>query len=290
MVTGASWADVDGSGTTDLVIVGEWMAPQVYLNNGSALAAASNESGLAGEVGWWNCITPGDFDNDGDIDFIAGNLGLNYNFRASSKWPFEIYAGDVDNNGKIDIILGYYNEGILYPWHGFMRSNAQVPVLKYKYSSYAEFGKATLADIYGEDNLNNALNYKARNFASSYLENQGDGKFSVTRLPNPAQISAVNSVIAEDINGDGILDLIIAGNQHGSESEVTRADGGLGLYLQGDGQGNFTPFPAVETGLYIEGDVKQAGLIRIGPTKTPVIIAAKNNGKIQMVRVNRTMF
>ena len=243
------------------------MSPQVLLNTGSVFSRSTENPELAGEIGWWNCIESGDFDNDGDVDFIAGNLGLNYNFKASHKWPFEIYGGDVDNNGRLDIIIGYYNEGILYPWHGFMRSNRQVPTLGYKFNSYAEFGKATLADVYGELSLKNSLNYKARNFANSFLENNGKGVFKISQLPIRAQISPINSVIVYDINGDGFLDLITAGNQHGSEFEVTMADGGMGLYMEGDGKGNFLPHPPVKTGLYMDGDVKQAKLIYIGKEK-----------------------
>jgi hypothetical protein len=244
------------------------------------------ESGLQDETGWWNCITPGDFDNDGDLDFIAGNVGLNHNFQASHEWPFEVYAGDVDNNGVLDIIMAYYNEGILYPWYGFMRSHAQVPVLKYKYNSYKEFGEATLADVYGENILKGCLNYKARNFASCFFENLGNGKFKASPLPNEAQVAPVNSIIIRDIDGDGIFDLIAAGNNYGTESEITMLDGGMGLYLKGDGRGGFKPFPARETGLYLEGDVKQVSMIHLGSERHPAILAAKNNQPVQIVALD----
>lgn len=285
MVTDATWTDVNGDGSADLVIVGEWMAPRIFLNTVEGFKENKN-SGISDETGWWNCISTGDFDGDGDMDFVAGNLGLNHNFRASHEWPFEVFAGDVDNNGSLDIVMAYYNEGILYPWHGLMRSTAQVPGLKYMYNSYKDFGMASVDDIYGRKILENTLHHKARNFASTYFENDGSGTFRSHALPSLAQIAPVNAVLAGDHNSDGITDLILAGNQYGSESEVTMADGGLGLFLAGDGKGGFKEVPALNSGLYLEGDIKQVSYIHIGTDRTPAIIAAKNSGNLQIVIIN----
>ena len=276
---------MDGSGGPDLVIVGEWMGVRILLNQNQAMVGLASSSGIEKEVGWWNCITAADFDKDGDMDLVAGNLGLNYNYKASHTHPFEIYSGDFDNNGTYDIVLGYYNEGVLYPWHGLLRSNHQLPFIKYKYNSYEAFGKATLKDILGEQNMQNALSYKSTNFASAYFENLGNGTFKTIPLPNQAQISPVNSIIAEDVNGDGNLDLILSGNLYGSEPEVTRADGGMGLLLEGDGKGGFKAIPAVESGLYLDGDVKATCLIKNGPLGTKILLAAKNNDFLQAIAI-----
>lgn len=285
MVSDATWTQVDGSGGPDLVIVGEWMGVKILLNQNQELVAPASSSGLEKEVGWWNCITAADFDKDGDMDLVAGNLGENYNFKASHTHPFEIYSGDFDNNGSYDIVLGYYNEGVLYPWHGLLRSNYQLPFIKYNFNSYEAFGKATLMDILGEQNMQNALSYKSTNFASSYFENLGNGTFKAVALPNEAQISPVNSIVTEDVDGDGHLDLILAGNLYGSEAEITRADGGIGLYLRGDGKGGFFVVPSAESGLFIDGDVKATCLIKNGPLGSRILLAAKNNDFLQAVAI-----
>jgi len=144
-----------------------------------------------------------------------------------------------------------------------------------------------LADVYGPDNLKNALNYKARNFATCYFENKGDGSFSVRPLQNMAQISSVNSILADDINNDGNLDLVIAGNNYSSEAETPRNDAGIGLLLSGDGSGNFEPVSSRESGLFINGVVKEIGLIHLGKNNNKCILAAKNNSYMQLIKINR---
>lgn len=287
MVTDANWVDIDASGTPDLIIIGEWMSPVILLNKDQTFVNHTDQSGLANEMGWWNCVTAADFDQDGDMDLVAGNLGLNYNFKASNTYPFTLYSSDFDNNGTRDIIPAYYNEGILYPWHGLMRSNFQLPFIKYRFQTYDAFGKATMDDVYGAENLQDALKKFATNFASSYLENQGDGTFTIKALDMLAQLSPSNAILAEDVDGDGHLDLVLAGNFYGSESEITRADAGVGLWLKGEGTGNFTPVPAVKSGLYLDGDVRDARMIRLGEQQQRAIIAVKNSDKAQLYSLDK---
>lgn len=286
MVTDGVFADINGDGKKDLIIVGEWMSPRVLKNTGGKFEDISDKTGLSQETGWWNCVVAADFDHDGDIDLVAGNLGLNYRYKASKKYPFEVYAKDFDNNGSLDIVLGYYYNDTLYTVYGRDRSSNQTPFLKQKYQSYSSFAKASLVDVYGESNLKGALNYKVNNFATCYFENKGDGTFTVHPLPNLAQISSVNGIIPEDIDGDGNLDLVIAGNMYGSEVETVRNDASIGLYLKGDGKGNFAPVRYTESGLLIDGDVRGINLIRLGKSKNRGIIAAKNNNFVQLVRIN----
>ena len=285
MVTDAVFTDINGDGKLDLVIVGEWMPVRVFKNNGNAFEDITDQSGLSRETGWWNCVTAADFDHDGDMDLVAGNLGLNSKYKASNKYPFEIYAKDFDNNGTLDIVLGYYNNDTLYPVRGLESSYNQISFIKQKFMTYHAYGKATLADVYGSDNLKSALNYKARNFATCYFENRGDGTFKAHPLHNMAQISSVNSILTEDINGDGHLDLVIAGNLYGSEAETPRNDAGIGLLLEGDGKGNFKPVPPFQSGLFIDGDVRELNLIHLGKSKSRGIIAAKNNSPVQVIAI-----
>ena len=169
-----------------------------------------------------------------------------------------------------------------------MLFRSQTPFIFQKYPTNRAFAKASLTDVYGVGNLKSALNYKATNFATCYFENKGDGTFSIHPLANLAQISSVNSIVKEDIDGDGNLDLVIAGNMYGSDLETTRNDASIGLYLKGDGKGNFEPVPASNSGLFIEGDVRNINLIHIGKSKNREIIVAKNNSFVQLVKINDT--
>lgn len=287
MVTEAIWVDVTNDNIVDLILVGEWMTVKIFKNNGSNFEDITEQSGIGSEVGWWNSISTGDFDKDGDFDLVVGNLGLNYKYKATTEKPFEVFAKDFDNNGSFDIVLGYYNEGDkLFPLRGRDCSSNQMPFIKQKFPTYDAFGKATLNEVYGTENLGSALNYKATNFATCYFENKGDGNFSIKPLPNLAQISSVNGIISEDIDLDGNLDLLIAGNMYGSEVETTRNDAGLGLFLKGDGAGNFDPVSSLLSGLKITGDVKNIELIHLGGNKTRGILSAKNNDFMQIIEIS----
>ncbi|HUX55926.1 MAG TPA: VCBS repeat-containing protein [Bacteroidales bacterium] len=286
MVTDAVFTDINGDGKLDMVIVGEWMSIRVFKNTGRSFEDITDQTGLSQQTGWWNCVVAADFDHDGNIDLVAGNLGLNFKYKASKKEPFEAYAKDFDNNGKLDIVLGYYNNDTLYPLRGLKSSYIQLPIIKHKFLTFSAFGKATLADVYGAENLKNALNYKANNFATFYFENMGDGTFKVHPLGNLAQISSVNSILAEDVDGDDNLDLIIAGNLYGTEPETPRNDASIGLFLKGNGKGNFEPSPAIKNGLFIDGDVRKISLIHLGKNKNRGIIAAKNNSLMQLIKIN----
>ncbi len=285
LVTDAVFSDINGDKKPDLVIVGEWMSVRVLRNIDNRFEDISDQTGVSQEKGWWNCVTSCDFDHDGDMDLIAGNLGLNYKYKAGKESPFELYVKDFDNNGKLDLVFGYYNNDTLYPLHGLKSSSAQLPFIRQKYPTYDSFARATLADVYGAENLKSARIYEATNFASCYLENRGDGTFVIVPLTNAAQISSVNSVLIEDIDKDGNPDLVIAGNMYGSETETPRADAGIGLYLRGDGAGNFMPVPPRESGLFIGGEVREICMIHLGKSKNRGIIAAKNNGLIQVVKI-----
>jgi enediyne biosynthesis protein E4 len=284
MVTSAAFTDVDGDHKPDLVITGEWMAVRILRNSGGKFEDITIKSGLAGETGWWNTVISADLDNDGSMDLIAGNLGLNFSYKASVKNPFQLYVSDFDNNGKEDLVYGYYNNDTLFPLHGLKRSAMQIPFMKKKYPTYDSFARATLDDIYGAANLQKAFCLKANNFQSCFLKNQGKGVFKAVPLPLPAQLSSVNSIIFEDLDGDGIKDLVLAGNLYGTDVETPRNDEGIGLFLKGDGRGGFSALPASKSGLNLEGEVRNICLMHIGKNRQTAIIVAKNNGFIQVVK------
>ncbi|MDN5205727.1 hypothetical protein QQ008_30385, partial [Fulvivirgaceae bacterium BMA10] len=159
-----------------------------------------------------------------------------------------------------DIVLGYYNEGSLYPLRGRECSSTQMPFIKKKFPTYNAFGKATLEEVYGADKMEDALHYQAHTFATTYYENKA-GKFEPKVLDNLVQLSSVNVILTDDYNGDGHLDLLMAGNMYGSEVETPRNDASYGMIMTGDGNGDFQSLMPFESGLHITGEVREAGKI-----------------------------
>lgn len=285
MVTDAQWVDIDNDGVKDLVVVGEWMPITIFKNNRGDLINQTKNSGLAKDVGWWFSLEPADFDNDGDVDFIVGNLGLNSKYKASYEGTFQVYANDFDDSGSLDIVLGYHQDGKQYPLRGRECSSQQMPFIKQKFPSYHSFASADLEVVYGKENMAAALNYKATNFASCYLENKGDMTFSVKPLHNLAQITAIKSIVSKDIDNDGYLDIVLLGNMHGFEVETPRQDAGYGLFMKGNGKGDFKPLAPFESGLYASGDVVNAKIINLNGNQKAIAIV-KNNKEIQFVKIN----
>ena len=284
LVTDASWADIDKDGWTDLVVVGEWMPITVFKNTNGKFENTTENHALKESTGWWFSIKSGDFDKDGDIDFIAGNLGLNFKYKANAEETFDIYLNDFDKNDTNDIVLSYYNDGKEYPLRGRECSSQQIPNIKKKFQDYDSFSTATLEDVYTEEALENSLHYQVKSFASVYVEND-NGKLITHQLPVEAQISNINQIIVKDFDHDGNLDAVIAGNLYSAEVETPRNDASNGLFLKGDGNGNFEAIRALESGLYIPGDVKDLHLISSG--KEEYILAAKNSDYLQMVKLNK---
>ncbi len=226
-------------------------------------------------------ISPLVFNNDGDIDLVAGNLGLNYKYKAKNDETFDIYFNDFDGNKRNDIVLSYYNEGKKYPIRGRECSAQQMPSLKKKFENYNKFSTAQLTDIYDKKKLEKGLHYQVRSFSSAYLENK-DGKFIVNTLPNEAQLSPINQMIVKDFDKDGHLDILGAGNLYASEVETPRADAGHGLFLRGNGNGSFRSVPTIKTGFYTGGDVKDLILIKI--KGEDYILSVKNNDFLQFIK------
>ena len=284
LVTAATWADFNGDGAIDLVVSGEWMPVKILVNLNGKFMDVTAEAGLANSTGWYFSLAAADFDQDGDQDLVAGNLGLNYKYKASEGEPFEVFSDDFDKDGSLDIVLSYYEHGESFPVRGRSCSSQQMPSLKEKFPTFESFGEANLFDVYGEG-LQQALNYQAKNFATVYLENTGSGKFEAHPLPNHAQLSSVNSILTRDFNGDGNLDLVIGGNLYASEIETPRNDAGMGLYLEGDGKGNFQPVPLIKSGFFAPHDVKDMKMIKVGKDNDhrELILVANNRYWLQAI-------
>ncbi|MEM8965962.1 MAG: VCBS repeat-containing protein, partial [Bacteroidota bacterium] len=255
MVTDAQWTDYDSDEDLDLILVGEWM-PITLLENQDGKFSKASVTDFERTHGWWYSLTQADIDNDGDTDYVVGNLGLNYKYQATESEPFQVYAHDFDSNQTLDIVLGYFDQGELFPVRGKQCSSQQMPFLKEKFPTYAGFASSTLTEIYDEQALSEAQHYQAYTFASTYIENLGQGNFTLHQLPQFAQLSSVNALVIEDVNQDGNRDIVLAGNMYGSEVETARNDASLGLVLLGNGKGSFTPLSLAESGLLAPGDVK----------------------------------
>tara|TARA_B100001750_G_scaffold55397_1_gene43385 strand:+ start:1368753 stop:1372112 length:3360 start_codon:yes stop_codon:yes gene_type:complete len=285
MVSSAQWGDIDQDGDLDLVVVGEWMPLTILENVDGQLTNSTKKASLDRQTGWWYGLKMHDFDSDGDLDFIAGNLGKNYKYQASPEEPFEVYAKDFDENGSLDIVLSYYEKGKLYPLRGRQCSSDQMPFIKKKFPSYNEFGAADLSMVYGKEALENALHKQAETFASVYVENLGDFKFKIHELDPLVQLSSVNSILVDDFNKDGNADALLAGNLYQAEVETTRNDASYGTVLLGNGKGKFTAMMPAESGLFVKGDVKQASILRSSSGEKRFLFA-KNDAPIQAVDLN----
>lgn len=283
MATSASVTDFDKDGWLDIIIVGEWMPITVFKNNQGDFVEVSEEMGLTNDTrGWWWSIQEGDFDGDGDMDYILGNNGLNYKYKAKGEETFDIYFDDFDENGRGDIVLGYYNQGEQYPVRGRECSSQQIPGIKDKFKNYQSFSTATLQEVYGSEKLEKSLHYQVKSFASSYMENR-DGKFVIHQLPMETQVSSINKILVDDYDKDGHLDALIAGNLFASEVETPRNDAGYGMFLKGDGMGGFTAIPARNSGFFVPGDVKDMSVIKVNGQS--YILVAKNSDYMQYVRI-----
>ncbi len=283
MVNDASWTDFDGDGKKDLVLVGEWMEVILLKYDNDQFINVTNGSGLENSTGWWFSIESKDMDNDGDQDFVAGNLGLNYKYKATEDEPFEVYYYDFDNNGSKDIVLAYYNFGTKYPLRGFACSSSQVPAIKEKFKKFENFATADVFEAYGKRTLERSLNYRAKTFASAYIENLGNGKFSMHQLPVKAQFSSINDIIINDYNSDGHLDILIVGNLYNTEIETARNDAGKGLLMLGDGKGNFEAIHKDISGFFAPHNVKVMERIMI--KDKPYIILGCNDDRLRIIKV-----
>ena len=285
MITDARWADLDKNGKNELIVVGEWTAIRVFELVEGKFSDKTEAYGLSGLTGWWYSLEIADINNDGYLDILAGNLGLNYKYKASEKEPFHVFYNDFDQNGSGDIVLGYYDDGNLFPLRGRQCSSEQIPSITEKFKTYDEFGKATLEEIYGEDKLEKSRHYTANTFASTALINRG-GSFERMDFPRLAQVSSINSMIVQDFTGDGKVDILYAGNLYPVEIETTRNDASYGGLLVGDGTGKFSYSSYVETGFKADGDVKH--LQKIGLNKGEEgILVARNSGALELFRINK---
>ncbi|MEP6594847.1 MAG: FG-GAP-like repeat-containing protein [Ginsengibacter sp.] len=211
---------------------------------------------ISNKSGWWNSMTCGDFDDDGDIDYVAGNLGENSFYQASDKYPVSIYGKDFFKKGITQCIITQYLKdqegGQLKEFTINSRDEIvdQLPFIKKRFLTYKDFAQVTFDKIFTADEISNALKDSANYFKSSFIRNNGNDSFTMEPLPGVAQYSAINGMVTEDFDSDGNLDICMNTNEYSTDPSNERYDALNGLILIGDGKGKFTSLSILQSGIF----------------------------------------
>ena len=275
MITDAVWEDIDNDSKKDLILVGEWNAPVIFKNTGRRLTTFS--SNLTEWSGFWNTVECVDLNNDGKKDLILGNKGTNTSYKATKEKPMKLFINDYDNNGTIEQITTQTIDSKDVPLHLKQELAKQIPMIKKKNLSYTEYSKKTFQELFDTEVINNSVQKTAKMQESCIAINKGNGKFEIQVLPKEVQFSSVNAITTLDINKDGILDLVLGGNQYPFKPQFSRLDANFGSVLLGSKQGKFTWVPYPKSGFFIRGEVKHLQVIKNKNNTTAVLAVLNNN-------------
>ena len=280
MISDIEIVDFDDDGAKDILVVGPWM-PVTLFTSKNGKFVKTEVSGFGNSEGWNYCVVSGDFDNDGDQDFIVGNIGNNNKFQPSASKPLYIFSSDFDSDGSYDLPLSKKYKNRLVPVRGKECSSEQTPFLNEKIKSYKEFALLDIQDIYGEEIFNNANRLSVYNFSSVYYENQGNNNFDRAKLPIYAQIGPTLDFQVLDVNRDGNLDVIGVGNIYDAEVETVKYDASRGYVLLGNGNGQFQV--SKDNGFYNDTDMRSIAIVK-GLDKNYVFVA-NNNSKLSIFQI-----
>lgn len=287
MVTDAVWTDLDEDNDPDLVIVGEWMPIKVFINENGQLQDHSADYVPSNTEGFWNCIRAVDFDNDGDVDFVAGNFGINSQMKPDVDKPVSIYYADYDNNGSIDPIVDYFVKDATYPYPTRDELMEQLPSIRRKFKDYKSYSGAQLKDVLTEEQLKNSRVLKVYEMRSGIIRND-EGKFKFIPLSNEFQVAPIFSILDSDLNNDGLVDIITGGNLSGTRSRTGKLSGNCGIVGLNDGNGQFKPMKQTVSGLALTGDVRQMqqlnDLLIVGVNNQKVMVYRNQKSSLQYVR------
>ncbi|NEW83045.1 MAG: VCBS repeat-containing protein [Mariniphaga sp.] len=279
MVTDAVWADIDNDGKKELVVVGEWMPITIFKNEDGRLKLSPEiNKQFAFTNGWWNCIKAVDMNNDGKLDLIAGNLGLNTKIKADSLHPAQLYMNDFDNNGIPESILTYYKiDGKSYPYYLKEDIVSQIPILKKKFLKHTDYAGKTIEEVFDKPQLESAVVKKAFLFQSCMFINRGNGKFDRQPLPAEAQLSPVYAILAEDFDNDGWKDILLAGNLFGLKPELGRYDANYGTYFKGLPNNKLEYKTPANSGFFYKGEARDLVSIKNSAQKKLIILARNSD-------------
>lgn len=288
MITASVWADLDGDGQKELIIAGDWMPVRVFKADGGKLKEVTNSMGLENDYGMWKGLAVADIDGDGDLDIIAGNLGSNNPYHVSAETPLRLFAKDFEGNGHINPVLCYYipddaGKKTLQLGMNLTQLTKQMPSFKKRYLKNADFAKAGFTQLFPEAKLKDAITLYCNELHTCWFENLGNGKYRKHILPAEAQFAPVNAILPYDLDGDGKLDLLLAGNEYQAEVMNGRYDASYGLLLKGNGKGNFRPITHINDGIFIKGDVKDMKLIK-NRKGDNLILVGINNERMRIFR------
>lgn len=286
LICDAIFTDFDNDGWPDLVTVGEWMPVMFMKNDHGVFKNVTANTGISDKLGWWNTIAAGDFEHNGRIDYIVGNTGLNTFFKASDRYPVYITAKDFDNNGSYDAFPSVFlkdQDGKMkeFPVHTRDDIVKQMISMRVKFQNYKSFATATMDEVLTPEMRKGALRLKANTLQSVYLRNNGNGKFTMIDLPVEAQLSELCGMSVDDFDGDGNLDVVVNGNDYGTELTTGRYDALNGLMLKGDGKGNFKPLTILQSGIYVPGNGK--ALVKVAGAHGNYLLAASQNRDVMKI-------
>ncbi len=289
MITAAAWTDFNGDQKPDLIIAGEWMPIRFFENRNGQLKEVTENTGLENMQGQWRSLYAVDIDKDGDMDVVAGNMGMNNKYKASPATPIKLFAKDLDGNSSIDPIMAYYlvngkGNRDLYPAIGRDQFALQVPSIRKEYLLHEKYSKEKMQDVLKNLDQKEMLELVCEEVRSCWLENKGNGRFEMHALPALAQLAPVNAIVCTDADGDGHTDMILVGNEYQTEIMTGRYDASYGLLLKGNGKGNFTPVQPAASGLILDGDVKDMKLVTTGSGERLLIVAI-NDEKLKTYKL-----
>jgi hypothetical protein len=287
LIASSLWTDFNKDGWSDLILAGEWMPLTFFRNDHGKLINVTASTGLGNYTGWWNSIAAADFDKDGDTDYVAGNLGLNTQYKVSQDKPLRIIAKDFDRNGTLDPVCSYYVQGKSHPVYQRNSLLTQIPSLRNRFKTYEDYARASIDDIFPEAARSGAYVRDCRFFETSYIENLGDGSFRLSSLPVESQTAPIFGMLANDYNSDGNTDLLLAGNSYSSSISDGQYDSFIGLMLAGNGKGNFKPVPSRESGFFVDGDSKAMAELSLRDGNS-LILVTRNSDNLKLIKSLRS--
>jgi hypothetical protein len=273
MVSDAVWADITGNSDKELIIVGQWMAPRIFSYLGNHLTEI--KTNLSDMSGWWQSVNATDLNGDGKTDIILGNIGENFFLHPDKENPVKLWRADVDGNGDVDKILTRTVDGKDKPV--FLKNDLQeqIPSIKKENLKHSDYAKKSIQELFKPKALAKAV-VKEFNYPSSCIAmNNGNGNFSVQKLPYQAQLSSLNVIHCTDLNKDSFMDILTGNNVSGFPPQLEKLDASFGDVFMNNGKGQFTWIGPEQSGLNIVGEVRD-----IAPLK------GSNSGSILFLRNN----